>query len=282
MNSFYGVLGTPGCRFFDPKLASSITLRGHEIITKSQAFIERTGRKVIYGDTDSLFVWIEGEATERACLDIGNELASSLNAYWSAELATHHRTTSCLEVEFETHYHRFLMPTIRHSDRGSKKRYAGTVRSAQGDIELVIKGLEAARTDWTPLARRLQRELYLRVFTDLDWRAWLTHLIEGVRAGRHDDELVYRKRLRRPLDAYEKNVPPQVQAARKLGGKGRMREIQYVMTAAGPEPIDLPHARLDYDHYIEKQLAPAADGLLSFLETSLLEVTGAQLSLFGG
>ncbi len=29
MNSFYGVLGTPGCRFFEPRLAASITLRGH-------------------------------------------------------------------------------------------------------------------------------------------------------------------------------------------------------------------------------------------------------------
>jgi DNA polymerase-2 len=39
MNSFYGVLGTTACRFFDPRLASSITLRGHEIITRSRAFI---------------------------------------------------------------------------------------------------------------------------------------------------------------------------------------------------------------------------------------------------
>jgi DNA polymerase-2 len=29
MNAFYGVLGSSGCRFFDPRLASSITLRGH-------------------------------------------------------------------------------------------------------------------------------------------------------------------------------------------------------------------------------------------------------------
>ncbi|PIN63685.1 hypothetical protein CKQ90_33240, partial [Klebsiella pneumoniae] len=29
MNAFYGVLGTSACRFFDPRLASSITMRGH-------------------------------------------------------------------------------------------------------------------------------------------------------------------------------------------------------------------------------------------------------------
>ncbi|MDH3602031.1 MAG: hypothetical protein OEU26_20660 [Candidatus Tectomicrobia bacterium] len=36
MNSFYGVLGTPRCRFFDPRLASSITMRGHEILQKTR------------------------------------------------------------------------------------------------------------------------------------------------------------------------------------------------------------------------------------------------------
>ena len=31
MNSFYGVLGTPGCRLHDSRLTSSITKRGHDI-----------------------------------------------------------------------------------------------------------------------------------------------------------------------------------------------------------------------------------------------------------
>jgi DNA polymerase-2 len=206
-----------------------------------------------------------------------------LNAYWKSDLAERFKITSCLEVEFETHYLRFLMPTIRHSERGSKKRYAGTVRGPSGskeEFELVIKGLEAARTDWTPLARRLQRELFTRVFSDLEWKDWLIELVRGVREGLHDKELVYRKRIRRPLEAYERNIPPQIQAARKLGGTGRIREVRYVITNAGAEPIALPHGRLDYDHYIERQLAPAADGLLTFLGTSLIELTGPQLSLF--
>ena len=56
MNSFYGVLGTSGCRFMNPQLTSSITRRGHEIIQRSRDFIETDGLSVIYGDTDSLFV----------------------------------------------------------------------------------------------------------------------------------------------------------------------------------------------------------------------------------
>src|SRR5690606_23914651 len=53
MNSFYGVLGSKGCRFFDSRLASSITCRGHEIMQQTRALIESEGYTVIYGDTDS-------------------------------------------------------------------------------------------------------------------------------------------------------------------------------------------------------------------------------------
>ena len=148
MNSFYGVLGSSGCRFFDPKLASSITLRGHEIILESQEFIESRGLEVIYGDTDSLFVHV-GSRSEDECIDLGTALACDLNLHWTRRLEETLALKSHLEVEFETHYQRFLMPTIRGSQRGSKKRYAGTVRQGT-EIGLVIKGLEAVRTDWTP------------------------------------------------------------------------------------------------------------------------------------
>ena len=56
MNSFYGVLGTPACRFNNPALANSITGAGREILLWSKAWFEAAGFVVLYGDTDSLFV----------------------------------------------------------------------------------------------------------------------------------------------------------------------------------------------------------------------------------
>jgi len=56
MNSFYGVLGTPACRFYDPRLANAITGFGREMLLWCKQRIERDGRRVLYGDTDSLFV----------------------------------------------------------------------------------------------------------------------------------------------------------------------------------------------------------------------------------
>ena len=124
MNSFYGVLGTTGCRFFDSRLVSSITKRGHEIIIQSKEYIEEEGYQVIYGDTDSVFVLL-GNVAEQEVEKIGNGLAANLNRWWQEKLESEHGITSYLDMEFETHYRKFLMPTLRGSDTGSKKRYAG-------------------------------------------------------------------------------------------------------------------------------------------------------------
>ncbi len=56
MNSFYGVLGTPACRFHNPALANSITGMGREMLLWSKRWFEAAGFRVLYGDTDSLFV----------------------------------------------------------------------------------------------------------------------------------------------------------------------------------------------------------------------------------
>ncbi len=146
MNSFYGVLGSSGCRFFDPRLASSITRRGHEIIQRSKDWIEEYGYQDIYGDTDSLFVLLGAEHDEVASSGIGKELALGLNQWWTAHLRDQYSLPSYLEIEFETHYLRFLMPTIRGSETGSKKRYAGSIRKGK-QIEITFKPFETLRTD---------------------------------------------------------------------------------------------------------------------------------------
>lgn len=278
MNSFYGVLGSPGCRFYDARLASSITRRGHAIIQKSRDLIEAQGHSVIYGDTDSLFVLLGEKIDEAEASRIGQAIAEHLNGWWRAEIAREFRLESFLEIEFETLYLRFLMPTVRGEQTGSKKRYAGLVRSGDGGTEVTFKGLESVRTDWTALARRFQRELYRRIFLDLPFEDYVRETLADLLAGKLDRELVYRKRLRRNVEEYTRNVPPHVQAARKLAKPGRW--IRYVITSSGPEPVRDAIPKPDYDHYRERQLAPAANGILHFLDTSFEAITDAQLAIF--
>ena len=279
MNSFYGILGAYGCRFHDSRLASSITRRGHEIIRRTRDVIEEGGDTVIYGDTDSLFVLLGAGVDEAAARDRGTAIAAVLNDWWRGAIEREHRLESFLEIEFETHFLKFLMPTVRGDATGSKKRYAGLVRT-RGNHALVFKGLESVRTDWTPLARTFQRELYRRVFLGEPFEPFVRDTLEAMLAGEHDEALVYRKRLRQSVEQYTRNVPPHVQAARKLGRN--VRWVRYVITASGPEPVDddRPPPRPDYDHYRDRQLAPAADGLLHFLDTSFDAITDRQMAIF--
>lgn len=279
MNSFYGVLGSNLCRFFDPRLASSITLRGHQILNESRDYIEQQGHQVIYGDTDSVFVWVDRHSDPEA---LGNELAGQLNIWWKARLRDEFDLESHLEMEYETHYHRFLMPTIRGQETGSKKRYAGMVMR-DGEPELVFKGLEVVRSDWTPLAKTFQRELYRRVFLHEDVTGYVKAEVAALLAGQRDDDLTYRRRLRRSLASYEKQKPPHIQAALKRKERQPRwsgREIRYRMTLNGVEPEPFIESPLDYEHYLDKQLAPIADGILHFLGMDFAALVDEQMTLF--
>jgi len=55
MNSFYGVLGTGGCRFASPDLAGAITTLGQHFLFWTKDLVDAQGFEVIYGDTDSIF-----------------------------------------------------------------------------------------------------------------------------------------------------------------------------------------------------------------------------------
>lgn len=278
MNSFYGVLGSSGCRFYDPRLASSITLRGHQIIHDSKEWFEQQGERVIYGDTDSLFVAMDPSLSLAECQAKGAMYRDQINDYWRTRLYEEFNLESYLEIEFETLFSQFWMPSIRGSELGSKKRYAGRVQ--HGDkTELVIKGLESVRSDWTPLAQRFQRELLQLWFDGKELTSCCKQMHQGLMQGSFDQELVFKKRIRRPLDSYQRNVPPHIQAARKCPSPPG-RHIEYLFTLNGPEPYGYLTAGLDYERYAERQLAPIADAMLQFEGLSYQKVVGKQMHLF--
>jgi DNA polymerase-2 len=300
MSSFYGVLGSDGCRFFDMRLSSSITQRSHDIIQRSAQWIETQGYDVIYGDTDSVFVWLKEKKTQIQADAIGKQLSTNLNGWWRETIQREHQLQSLLEIEYETHYQRFFMPSIRGAETGSKKRYAGTVQKAliNGELttETIFKGLEAVRSDWTPLAREFQRQLFEHVFSEQPFKKWMKTEVANLMAGHKNQQLIYRKRLRRPLGEYQRNIPPHAKAAavlelwRKRQGlpllyQDRGGWIQYLITTSGPQPLDVYNSaegtlKIDYQHYLEKQLAPVCDGLLALYDTSFAKICGQQMSLF--
>ncbi|AMN79904.1 DNA polymerase II [Pseudomonas azotoformans] len=290
MNAFYGVLGSSGCRFFDTRLASSITMRGHQIMRQTRELVEAQGYEVIYGDTDSTFVWLGSAHSQEDASRIGRALVQHVNDWWREHLLTAFGLQSALELQYETHFTRFLMPTIRGAEEGSKKRYAGLVVRSDGSEDMVYKGLETVRSDWSPLARRFQQELYQRIFHRQPHQDYIRDYVRRTLSGEFDELLIYRKRLRRRLDDYERNVPPHVRAARLADEYNdrlnRPRQYQrggwisYVISVNGPEPLEVRQAPIDYDHYVTRQLQPVADAILPFVNDDFSTLVGGQMGLF--
>jgi DNA polymerase II len=268
MNSFYGVLGTPACRFSNPALANSITGMGREILLWSKRWFESAGYRVLYGDTDSLFVQA-GLGDAAAARARGVELAQALNEELGSYIAERWRVQSRLELKFEKLYVKLFLPQARHSARGASKRYAG-MRLGADKAEFI--GMEVVRRDWTALAKQVQRELYRRLFSDEPVDAYLAEIVRRVRSGALDDLLVYRKNLRKDADEYTATTPPHVAAARKSNQDSGL--VSYVATTAGPEPVDNVQHPIDREHYVAKQVRPVAEPVLAALDLDFERVIG--------
>ena len=297
MNSFYGVLGTEGCRFAAPELAGAITSFGQHVLFWARDLITAEGLEVLYGDTDSLFVrsgLARGTPAselramgERLCRLVNDRLAQYVRERWAVD--------SRLELEFEAVYLRFFLPPMRTVGAGSEeseeaeargraKGYAG-LRLEESGERLEIVGMEAVRHDWTELAHQLQRDLLGWVFHDV-LAVEIVERVRGVvhdlRAGLKDDLLTYRRSLRKPVEAYTKSAPPHVRAAALLPPEERTGLIRYVWTREGPQPESRRSAPFDYDHYAEKQLAPIVESVAPYIGLDLESVFDAdrQLKLF--
>ena len=140
--------------------------------------------------------------------------------------------------------------------------------------------MEVVRRDWTELAKDVQCELYKRLFAGEPVEGYLADITTSLRKGELDHKLVYRKGLRKSLASYTANTPPHVAAARKSSNPGRV--VSYLMTVAGPEPLDALQNSPDRQHYLDKQIRPVAEPVLAVLGLDFDGTIGdnRQMSLF--
>jgi len=98
LNSLYGAILNPGCRFFDKRIGQSTTLGGRTIAKHMDAYVnecitgeyDHVGKSIIYGDTDSCYfsAWpmLEKEVAEgrmewsaETCIALYNSIADQVN-----------------------------------------------------------------------------------------------------------------------------------------------------------------------------------------------------------
>jgi DNA polymerase elongation subunit (family B) len=256
-NSFYGVLGFSGSRYYRKELAESVTKTGQAIIKTVMEMCP----DYLYGDTDSLHLARE--------IDLG-EFNSKLRERLEARYGR--LPYYCLELTFQGRYLGVFYPW-----EGQKKRY---VLFPEDGSQLVIKGFEAVRRNAPKILQRIQREVFelMRallkegrkedIFSEV-WR-YRDILVQRIRAGEMDAELVIRSGLRDPEEYKNPNCPT-AKVARELEKMGYScaGTADYVIADIGPEgqvvkPV-LPGQRVSISPRAREHYIALIDDMLSRL-----------------
>jgi DNA polymerase II len=270
MNSMYGSLANPSCRFYDYNMADAITSLSRETLKQSADLLKKENYEVIYQDTDSNFINPNTKEVEQA-KQIGKKVELLINNYFNKLIKEKYNRNNIIEIEFEKLYTMFMMPFQRGSTEGAKKRYAGLLLDFKtNETKIDFTGLEFVRRDWTAVSKKFQLELLDKIFKKEEVSQYIKQFVKDLEKGKYDDLLIYRKALRKNTEEYIKTTPPHVKAARILEEHGKIESsiIEYVITTKGPEPVSLQKNKIDYEHYTQKQIKPIADSVLIFFDKS--------------
>ena len=187
LNSLYGAILNPGCRFFDHRIGQSTTLTGRIIAKHMDAHVneaitgtyEHTGEAIIYGDTDSVYftAWpaikkeVEAGALEwnkDVCIQMYDAIADSVNESFPAFME---RACHCpREMGALIRGGRELIAT--KSLFIKKKRYAVLIYDLEGNRQDIGKpgkvkamGLDLKRSDTPKVVQDFLSEILLDVLT---------------------------------------------------------------------------------------------------------------------
>ncbi len=257
-NSFYGYMAYANSRWYSRECAASITAWGRHHIKSAAAFAEKKGFKVLYIDTDSLFLLLNGRGKEEAL-----KLLEEINSQLPGEM----------ELELEAFYKRALFVSKKSDEKGAKKKYA----LLREDGEIKIRGFELVRRDWSNIARETQRKV-LEVILKEGSKEKAVEIVKDVvrrlRDGKVDlKDLIIYTQLKKKPESYEVKSPELVAAlkARKRGiPVDRGSVVPYIITKKGAnisEKAEYADFATDYDpeYYIDHQVLPAVLKILKEL-----------------
>ena len=264
-NATYGYAGWAGSRWYSREVAESAAALGRDTINKSIDIAKNLGLKVLYGDTDSLFVGYEEKLVNQFIKEIDKNLG--------------------LEINLGQLYKRILFTE-------AKKKYSGLLE----DGELDVVGMEAIRGDWSNLARSVQNEVLKLVLQDGNparARSYVTSLIKDLESAKvPKSSLVIWKTLTKRPDEYNVNAP-HVEVARKMAKEGWPvtvgDKVGFIITKKPGKLYQKaePHFKVsldqvDYDYYVHNQIVPAAARVLEVFgirDEDLLGPSRGQVSL---
>ncbi len=270
-NSFYGYLGYARSRWYSRDCAASVTAYGRSYITMTIEHAEKAGFKVLYSDTDSIFIQLQGKPKEEAM-----KFLNDINA----------ELPELMELELEDFYVRGVFVGKKGAESGgAKKKYA--LLSEAGRVK--IKGFELVRRDWSNVARTTQKDVLEAILKEGSKEKALQivkDVLTRLRDGKVElKDLIIYTQLRKGIDKYD-GKSPELAAARKAIQKGAKTKeevegatIGYIITRSGntiseKAEIDELADSYDPDYYINHQVVPATLKILKELGFSEEELKG--------
>jgi DNA polymerase I len=263
-NATYGYAGWVGARWYMKPVAESVAAWGRATLRSVLDYASRINLKVVYGDTDSIFVEYDEDKIDKLVRFVEEELG--------------------LDIKPDVRYRRVLFTE-------AKKRYVGL--TDDGRIDFV--GFEAVRGDWSMLAKIVQEAVadsILREGSIAKAIALSKDYIGMARRGVLPLEyFIVWKTISKTLEEYKVRAP-HIEAARKLIAKGFKispgDRVGYVIVKRASQKLyekaePYIYARvedLDVDYYIENQVLPAALRILEVLGIRREQLLGKQATLF--
>ncbi|MBI2134400.1 ribonuclease H-like domain-containing protein [Candidatus Woesearchaeota archaeon] len=268
-NSFYGYLGFYAARWYSLECAQATTAYGRYYIKQVIDKAQKNDFKVIYSDTDSVFLTLDGKK-EQDALRFVEKINQEL--------------PGLMELEFEGYYPSGIFVSAKMGDFGAKKRYA--LISSDGIVK--IKGFESVRRNTSLIAKETQEKVFEVILKDHDndkALKYVKQVVEDLRGKKVPlDKVIIHTQLQRDISDYD-SKGPHVAVAQRLKNKGINvgpgSAISFVVTQGSDIirnraklPEEVKQNEYDSDYYIHNQVIPAVErifNVLGYRKDELLE-----------
>jgi len=279
-NSFYGYLAFAPARWYSFESAEATTAWGRHHIKQVIAKANEQQFKVLYSDTDSVFLELVNKTKDDALHfveDINKDLPGMM------------------ELDFENFYPAGIFVAVKDSEAGAKKRYA--LLDEKG--ELKIRGFETVRRNTSIIAKEAQRnvlDLMLKQGNAQEALAYIKNIISDLKNNKVPIEKVtIRTQLQRNIANYE-SFGPHVAAAQRMQNKGMIvgpgSPIKFVIVKGEGKirdkvklPEEIEQSDYDPEYYIDHQVVPAVERLFSVFGITAEAILGkgnqSKLESFG-
>ncbi|MCH2206943.1 MAG: hypothetical protein MK132_13885 [Lentisphaerales bacterium] len=244
-------------RFYSYDLLAALDDCVRWFIITAKKFLEQEGYITCAVSIHNLYIQMKSQESS-SVFDHAELLSSRLQEHIQTKAKEDFSINLNLSLKCKSHYEKFIIPKVD----SFTKQYVKDIRfAATENGNTILHGLKISGADWTAVTSTLQTKMYEAEFKGENLEEWMKGFVEELKSGTYDDELVFSKKLLKKVSEYSGSLPPHVKAAKLLPNPGKL--IKFFFTTRGPVPTELNPNDIDYQYYLDKQLAPIADSLLT-------------------